>query len=188
MTSALEEAIWLTQTLPIRLFGDPVLTHKCQPISADEFHSGQAQAWAAQLDEFMQAYREHTGLGRGLAANQIGISKQLIWIWNGHEPHFYANPVISGTLSEAIYPESCISGASLMIGDVKRPWQIEVTYQDLDGQNHSNTYDGLTARLLQHEIDHLRGKLCTDHYQPGSIRLATGGKDQILVPEIKPLP
>lgn len=184
MTPALNEAIWLTSTLPIRLFGDAILTSPCAKITDAEFTTGQARDWANQLDGFMQTYRARTGLGRGLAANQIGIAKQLIWVWDGQRPAHYANPRVTSQTGAARYPESCISGATLMIGDVERPWAVTIAYQDLQGRRHTAHYDGLAARLLQHEIDHLNGLICTDQYLPGTMALATDAKTQALTPPL----
>jgi peptide deformylase len=77
---ALDQAAWLTSQLPIRLAGDPVLNTRCEPVTGDELDSGQARKWAMQMTNFLTAYREHTGTGRGLAANQLGIAKQIVLI------------------------------------------------------------------------------------------------------------
>jgi peptide deformylase len=187
MRPALEEALWLTNTLPIKLFGDPVLMAPCADVTTDEFASGQAATWGHDLDTFMTSYREHTGMGRGLAANQIGISKRIIWIWDGHQPIIFFNPQVTAKTGKAMYPESCISSAALIIGDVIRDWEITIAYKTHAGKAKAETYDGLMARLLQHEIDHLDGHVCSDRYLPDTIRMATADKSGILTPEFKRL-
>jgi peptide deformylase len=181
----LDEAQWLTETLPIRLYGDPILTTPCEPVTNTEIKSGQAQKWADQLISFLQTYREKTGVGRGLAANQIGISKQIILVLLDSGPEIYINPKVTSSEGAGSYPEACISAASLVVGDVIRPWTAKISYTTLDGTAQSISPDNLQTRVLLHEIDHLKGMLCSDKYEPGTIRLATGDPDEILKATLK---
>ncbi len=187
IATALQEAEWLTATLPIRLFGDPVLTTPCRPVTESEISSGQAKTWADQLVDFLTAYRAKTGVGRGLAANQLGISKQLVLVWLDTGPEVYVNPKADSSEGRGIYPEACISSASLILGEVIRPWAATFSYLTLDGKSKTITPDHILTRILLHELDHLAGKLCSDHYEAGTICLATGNPDQILKPELKRL-
>jgi peptide deformylase len=183
--ASLDGALWLTTTLPIRLFGDPALITPCTPVSQLEITSGAAQIWANQLTNFLKLYRDRTGVGRGLAANQLGISKQIVLAWATTGPEIYINPKIVDSSGEAVYPEACISSASLVIGEVTRPWRAKISYTTLDGSRKTIEPDGIHARLLLHEIDHLDGKICSDAYNPGTMRIATGDSNEILTPELK---
>lgn len=178
--SALDQAAWVTSNLPIRLFGDPALTKPCGSITKKEIESGQALEWANQMVEFLKTFRQEFGVGRGLAANQIGIQKQMVLVWLDEEPKIYINPKIISTQGKAVYPESCISIASLIIGDVIRPWKIKIEYTNLAGRQERLKVNPIHSRLLQHEIDHLGGILCSDKYISGTTRLASGNKDDIL--------
>jgi peptide deformylase len=184
---ALDQASWLTSMLPIRLFGDPVLSTPCKPVTKSELSSGEAKQWAEQMTKFLEAYRTKTGGGRGLAANQLGIPKQLVLVWLDTGPEFYLNPHLDSSDGEGVYPESCISSAGLILGDVVRPWTIKLTYVTLEGTNKTVSPDEIHSRILLHELDHLKGIVCSDSYVPGTIRLTTGDKDEILKPELKRL-
>lgn len=177
--STVDEALWLTKNLPIRLFGDPVLRESCSPISNKEIEDGSAQKWADQMIDFLKKFRAKTGAGRGLAANQIGISKQMILVWLEDGPKILINPKVIRHEGQGIYPESCISAASLIIGEVRRPWKIEVEYSDLDGKKQKYKADPIHSRLLLHEIDHLKGIVCADKYTKGTIRIVADGKNEV---------
>jgi peptide deformylase len=180
--SALDQAAWVTATMPIRLFGDPILTHACAVVTEDDFAGGRVAEWARELTSFLTAYRTHTGTGRGLAANQIGIPKRAIVILYGSEhPEVLINPRITHTSGQGQYPESCISSASLIQGEVVRPWSVTVEYLDLQGKPHTVTPDDpVHARLLLHEIDHLEGRICSDAYLPGTMRIHDGQPASIM--------
>jgi peptide deformylase len=182
---ALDEAAWLTATLPIRLAGDPALSKRCQPVTGDELDSGQAKKWAEQMIHFLTTYRRHTGVGRGLAANQLGIPKQMILILLDSGPQIFLNPNVMESEGEGVYPESCISYASLISGDVKRPWTVKIEYSDLKGDRQETTMEPLQSRIMLHEIDHLHGQLCSDRYEPGTIRINDGDPDKIVNAELK---
>jgi peptide deformylase len=185
--AALEEAHWLTTTLPIRLFGDPILTKPCEPVTATEIDSGKVEDWVNQLIDFLKAFRTKTGMGRGLAANQIGISKQMALVWLDTDPEIYINPEVTSYEGKGVYPESCISSASLILGNVIRPWKATFLYTTRSGEPKTIAPDQIHTRILLHELDHLDGRVCSDLYEPGTISLATGNADQILKPELKRL-
>lgn len=182
--AALDKAQWLTTSLPIRLFGDPILTAPCQPVTTVEIQSGQAQTWANQLTQFLTDYRVHTGTGRGLALNQIGISKQIVAVLLDSGPQIFVNPQIASPRGLAVFPETCISTGALISGEVERPWAADISFTNLIGEAHTAPPDPLLTRVLLHEIDHLRGKLCSDLYRPGTIRLLSGDPDEILKPKL----
>lgn len=182
---ALDEAAWVTTALPIKLFGDPVLNKPCSLVTTEEIKSGEAKEWSNQLIDFLKIFREKLGVGRGLAANQIGISKQMALVWLDTGPEIYINPKVISTEGEAVYPESCISAASLIIGEVTRPYKAKITYTTLKGKQKTIKPDPIHNRILLHEIDHLKGVVCSDKYSPGTIRIARGDADEILKPELK---
>ena len=183
--NTLIEAEWVTSTLPIRLFGDPALTKPCEAITDDEIKTGKAQEWADQLINFLKTYREKLGVGRGLAANQLGIPKRMALVWLDTGPEVYINPEIISATGEGVYPESCISAASLIIGDVTRPWEAKIAYTTLEGEQKTIEPDSIHTRILLHEIDHLNGTICSDKYNPGTTRIASGDADEILKPELR---
>lgn len=114
--------------------------------------------------------------GVGLAANQVGIDKQIVVIdtsagqedkpKNENTKITMINPVIEEYSEEFIdYQEGCLSVPSLH-EKVIRPITIKLKYFDLDMHEHNIETDGLLARVAQHEIDHLNGVLFYERLTP----------------------
>jgi len=126
-----------------------------------------AQAVAVFDDQMRQTAKEMLALmkihrGVGLAAPQVGIGQQIIVISPGRNPLVLVNPQILTQSDEtAEGEEGCLTlpGVSLKIA---RAQKISVAYQDEFGRPQTIKAKGMTARVLQHEIDHLNGILITD--------------------------
>ncbi len=110
--------------------------------------------------------------GIGLAAPQVGVLKQLFVMdaikEEGAAPRPMAliNPRVTWTSDEVnIYEEGCLSIPD-NYGEVERPASARLRWTDLDGKVHEEQFDGLWATCVQHEIDHLNGKLFIDHLKP----------------------
>lgn len=107
---------------------------------------------------------DHKGVG--IAAPQVGINRQLIVVqrFDKDEKPFevYFNPQITA-FSDSLHlrAEGCLSIPG-MRDMVERPWRIQLKYQDLTGVWREEYVEGFTARIFQHEIDHLHGVLFTD--------------------------
>ena len=164
-------------SLPIVHYNDPVLRKKGEPITS--FDNALATL-AAEMVETM-----HAAGGIGLAAQQIGRAIQLCvidlrradldftWELDGAKPPLdlfmplaLANPQIKfvrGT-DEYIVEEGCLSFPNIR-GDVIRPDAIVATFQDQQGVPHTLRCDGLLARCIQHEVDHLNGILFIDRME-----------------------
>ncbi len=100
--------------------------------------------------------------GIGLAAPQLGVSKRIILIAPGEmKPIALINPVITKMEGEEIGQEGCLSIPGLY-GDVKRFASITVEAHDIKGKPIAYDMVGLAARVVQHEVDHLEGKLFID--------------------------
>jgi peptide deformylase len=94
--------------------------------------------------------------GIGLAANQCGIPYQVFVMWSA-EPMAIFNPILVDVSSEKVQlEEGCISYPKLAL-PIKRPKIIKVRYQDYTGEFKTEKYIGMTARVFQHELDHLQG-------------------------------
>ena len=106
--------------------------------------------------------------GIGLAAVQVGILKRILVIdvstkEEKKNPLCFINPVIKKTSDEtSVYEEGCLSIPDTFI-EIERPKICEVEYIDLDGKIKNIKCDGLLSTCLQHEINHLDGKLIIDH-------------------------
>ncbi len=104
--------------------------------------------------------------GIGLAANQIDLPLRVFVINLAADPeegeeHVFINPVLSKPKGNDEKEEGCLSMPGVN-GEVKRPEQIHVQAYNLEGQLFEATLDGLFARAVQHEVDHLDGVIFTD--------------------------
>jgi peptide deformylase len=111
--------------------------------------------------------------GIGLAANQVGVSKSIVIIdTNAHDepikepPVVMINPIIlAHSEDEVDYQEGCLS-VPKFFEKVVRPVQIELKYYDLNMKEHHVEASELMSRVMQHEIDHLNGKLFFEKLTP----------------------
>ena len=141
--------------LEIRLFGDPVLRQRAQEVT--EFDP-RLEKLAADMLETM---RDAPGVG--LAAPQVGVLKRL-FTWEVDEQHgAVVNPVLTDASDEAVEDdEGCLSFPGLYY-PLSRPLRVEVTWQDLTGEEQTTRLEGFDARVWLHEMDHLDGVLFIDH-------------------------
>lgn len=146
----------------IRVFGDPVLRSRAAEVENVD------GALVAVVDDMLATMYAEPGLG--LAAPQVGISKRLFVYDLGDGPNAIVNPVISESRGEWTYEEGCLSVPGLH-WEIIRPKEVHLTGFDLDGNEVSIEADELEARLFQHELDHLEGRLLIDHLE-GDIRKA----------------
>ena len=145
--------------LDIRLYGDPVLRRKADPI--DEFDGDLKELAEDMVDTMYEAD------GVGLAAPQIGLSVRILVADADHAEdrstaRVFINPEILEADGTWKMEEGCLSIPGIR-ADVVRPERIVVKYLDLDGNEHTEEMHEMWARVLQHEIDHLDGKLFIDY-------------------------
>jgi len=140
----------------IRLFGDPVLKQRCAEVAEID------GALARLVDGMVETMYEAPGLG--LAAPQVGVQKRLFVydLDDGSGPHTIVNPTITESRGEWEFDEGCLSIPGLYF-PIVRPKEIHLTGVDLDGNDVSIEADELLARLLQHELDHLDGRLLFEY-------------------------
>ena len=106
--------------------------------------------------------------GIGLAAIQIGVPKRIIVLdiskkENEKNPMYFVNPVIKNQNSNlSTYEEGCLSVPNIFV-EVDRPSACEVEYLDYNGEKKILKVEGLLATCIQHECDHLDGKLMLDY-------------------------
>lgn len=148
---------------PIRKYGDPILRRKATRV--EEFGPALQQLFV-DMTEAMQAAQ-----GVGLAANQIGSSESLCivdegLIVQGAGVRAFVNPrLIEEGPDVGEMEEGCLSLPDIR-EQVARNTQIRVRYQDLHGGEHEELCDGMLARVLQHELDHLNGIFFVDRLGP----------------------
>lgn len=116
-------------------------------------------------------------MGIGLAANQIGLTKQVFVMGSENIPGFpkpfaVFNPkIISSSSDTELFKEGCLSFPGLWL-NIKRPKKILVEYQNSRGDIIEAEIDGLVARCFQHEFDHLIGTCFVDIVSPMKLQLA----------------
>ena len=123
------------------------------------------------MDDMLETMYDAPGIG--LAAVQVGVPLRVIVMdisWNKEdgikEPKYFVNPIISNKAKDlSIYEEGCLSVPGFS-EEIIRPDKIELKWQDLSGELHQDTPDGLLTICIQHEIDHLEGKLMVDYISP----------------------
>ncbi len=133
--------------------GDPVLRQKCRPVTVI---NKKIKRLLDNMKETMYAAN-----GVGLAAPQVGISKRIIVVDVGEGFWELLNPEIIFQEGEEVGVEGCLSIPGVA-GEVKRAFKVKVKGLDRSGQEQIITAEGLGARALQHEIDHLDGVLFID--------------------------
>lgn len=147
--------------LEILEFPDPRLRTQAQPVQEV------TGAIRALIDDMFETMYDAPGIG--LAATQVNVHQRLLVIdisEDHNEPLVFINPhihVIDTDLGE--YDEGCLSVPGFY-ETVSRPSRVEVTAVDRDGNSFTREIDGLLAICLQHEIDHLDGKLFVDYLSP----------------------
>ncbi len=100
--------------------------------------------------------------GLGLSGNQVGILKRIIVVLVNNEPKVMVNPEIIFESEEIIKEsEGCLSFPGEFL-DIPRPSKVTVKYRNLSGHPMLETHEGLVARCLYHEIDHLNGVVFTE--------------------------
>jgi peptide deformylase len=140
---------------PIRTYGDPVLRMKPKPV---EDVDDKIKTLVTDMIETM-----YDAPGVGLAANQIGVMKQIA-VFDAHDdlgPRVMINPEILEVSGEWEYEEGCLSVPGYS-WEIKRPAFARVRALDLDGKQVEYAGDGVLGRVLQHEIGHLQGGLLID--------------------------
>lgn len=151
---------------------DPVLTCIAQPVDVKDIQSKQTQDSIDEMFEvaFGEQKDENKPLLVGLAAPQIGISKRIILVdviaegkGKVGDLRLYINPeIIWSSEEQGEWYEGCFS-TSRVCGIVSRPVKIKIRAYTREGKMVEEEYSGYTARIFQHEIDHLNGKEFTTH-------------------------
>ncbi len=136
----------------------PTLRYKSKPIARVD---RELKLIVAEMFELMYDAR-----GIGLAANQVDLPLQLFVINLTGDPDtaeelVFINPVVSNPKGVSEAEEGCLSIVGVN-AQVTRPEQVQITAYDLSGNPIDQTVDGLLARAIQHENDHLQGVLFTD--------------------------
>jgi len=148
---------------PIVVYGDPVLKRRAQEIKKGELD---VKELSQDLFETMQAAK-----GIGLAAPQIGKGLRMFVVDGSplEEEEMedfrkvFLNPTMEQELGDDwVFEEGCLSIPDIR-EEITRKLKIRITYYDVDWKKHQDKFEGMKARIIQHEYDHLEGVLFTDY-------------------------
>jgi len=173
---------------PVTVYGDPLLRKKAKPIEKDD----------PKLKEIIENMWEtmYYSDGVGLAAPQVGMSIRMFLIdassGADEEPELegfkkvFINPEIIETTGEKwIMNEGCLSLPEIR-EDVLRPDEVRIKYFDENFVEHDEVYSGFAGRVIQHEFDHLEGKLFIDYLSPLKKRLLKSKLNAIATGKVQP--
>lgn len=156
---------------PILIHPDPRLKKLCDPVAEVSSDMGKL------AEDMLQTMYDAPGIG--LAAPQIGVTKRLIVMDcvkgenEAPRPLVLFNPEITWSSEElSTYEEGCLSIPD-QYAEVHRPAEVRVRWTGLDGKLQEEQFSGLWATCVQHEIDHLNGKLFIDYLGPLKRQLIT---------------
>lgn len=155
----------------ILIHPDPRLKKTCAPVTTFD------KALAQLADDMLETMYDAPGVG--LAAPQIGVMHRLLVMdcvkeeGAAPEPMILVNPEVTWTSDERnVYEEGCLSIPG-QYADVERPKAVRVAWQDVEGTSHEEEFDDLWSTCVQHEIDHLNGKLFIDYLKPMKRQMIT---------------
>ncbi len=143
--------------LPILRFPDERLRTIAKPVTV--FDADLRQLVADMAETMYEAP------GIGLAATQVNVHRRVVVIDVSEDQkalQVFINPVIETVRGMQTYEEGCLSVPGVY-DKVDRPSEVRVRYQDVEGHSRELETDGLLAICIQHEIDHLNGKVFVDH-------------------------
>ncbi len=140
--------------LPLHLLGSPVLRQRSDEVTTV---TDETRRFIDDLFETMDAAK-----GVGLAANQVGVAQRIAVIDADGQRFAMINPEIVAAEGKVSGEEGCLSIPEVF-ADVNRAAKVTLQALDRDGKPFKLEAEGLTARAIQHEIDHLDGILFLDH-------------------------
>jgi peptide deformylase len=145
--------------LNVRKYGDPVLRKRADDVSEI------TPSVRRVIEDMIETMYDEVGIG--LAAPQVGIPLRLVVVADEETraARVLVNPAITEVSGRATAEEGCLSIPGIF-AQVTRGARVTVTARDLDGQPITMRAEGLLARVLQHEIDHLDGILFIDRLDP----------------------
>ncbi|OYU32536.1 MAG: peptide deformylase [Comamonadaceae bacterium PBBC2] len=147
--------------LPILCYPDPRLHKVAQPVAAFD------ERLSALIDDMLETMYDANGIG--LAATQIDVHQRLVVIDASEErnkPLVLINPEITWMSDERVKgDEGCLSVPGIYDG-VERATAVKVTALDRHGQSQNIEAEGLLAICIQHEMDHLKGKVFVEYLSP----------------------
>ena len=144
----------IVSSLKIRLYGDSCLRKKSIPVT----ETGTSERML--IKSMLATMYQHKGIG--LAAPQVGINQRIFVADIGDGPIAVINPQIISKSGTGVLEEGCLSIPGVTV-KIKRPQKIFIKYLDEQNRTIEKEHEGLMARVMLHETDHLNGKLIVDY-------------------------
>lgn len=173
--------------LPIYIYGFPVLKKVAEPIEKDY----------PELPQLLENMFEtmYDAKGVGLAAPQIGLSIRIFVVDTvqmmkeeekdkGIKKVFINAQVLHEEGEVWSYEEGCLSIPNIH-GDVERPSRVKISYLDENFVSHEEEFDGINARVIQHEYDHIEGQLFIEKLKPLKKKLIQGKLNKMKAGDVK---
>lgn len=143
-------------------------------IDPKEITTKEFKSLCTDLVDTLQSFK----YGAAISAIQIGIPKRIFLVQRSNRDgkressKYYINPTIESTSEKLVkYYEACLSvNYAETFGEVERKYWVRISYLDENGKEHIDKYDGLDARIILHEIDHLDGILFTDIVDSSTVK------------------
>lgn len=141
--------------LEIKKYPDPILKKKTEEVKEI------SKEIEVLIEDMVETMQKKDGLG--LAASQVGVAKKIIVVQSQKGPMAFINPcIVSKSKQKEVSEEGCLSFPGVWL-KIKRPKGVEIKALNIEGKEINLKAAGLLARILQHEIDHLEGKLIINH-------------------------
>ena len=144
------------------------------PIDLPFLRSLDFKSLCTDLLDTLQSFK----YGVAISAIQIGIPKRIFLVQRSdrdgrrESPKYYINPIVESASEKLVkYYEACLSvNYAQTFGEVVRKYWVRISYLDENGNSHTEKYDGLDARIILHELDHLEGILFTDIVDTSTVK------------------
>ena len=146
---------------------NPILKTRLEKVSFDTFEE-MFQLTPSQLHNNLLETMIECG-GIGLSANQCGVMARMFVMytdWDNKIHEAFFNPeIIWESDDQMVFNEGCLTYPFLFLS-ISRPFKIKVKYQDADGVEYERDFDNISARVFQHEYDHMEGRNFTQLVSP----------------------
>ena len=143
----------------ILLLGNPILRKRCSPVK--DILSDETRACVADLKDTLGDFRASNGFGRGIAAPQIGTTRQIIYTNSDYRGAMLNPRITQRSRKTFTLWDDCFSFPNILV-KVVRHYSITVAFKDEQGTPRALRASGAFSELLQHEIDHVNGILAID--------------------------
>ncbi len=143
----------------IALLGNPVLRTTC--LQVKDAAAADIRTCVENLRDTLADFRTRNGFGRGIAAPQIGVTRQIIYTNSDYVGAMLNPRIVERSRKTFTLWDDCFSFPDILV-KVVRHYSITVSFRDGDGAKRTLKAAGAFSELLQHEIDHLHGVLAID--------------------------